>query len=280
MKPIPQTVALVLLGLLAACNNEKKLLPDQKNTGLDSLVNQIPVYELDRQGDTLQYRQNKLFKAERNAKPGQAKDKSRITIIYPEVIKFSNPAVRDTINAYIQRALLLSESGEIAYTDLETRMGDFIRDYQQYGEAGPKWISEIKLSVVLNTPHLLSIRLEESSFTGGARPNEFVRFLNFNLHTAQPLRLEELLQPNTLEEFKSIARRRFEEMMQEQNAERPVFELSDLSFELSEEFALTDRGILLIYPPYDVGLAYANAALEVLVPYSDFVPLINKEILR
>ena len=272
-------LAFISLIFSSACNWERNTAPDAKNKGLENLVDNIQLYKLDREGDTMTYTMLSKFKTEPLGKK-KAKDLSQISLVYPKITAFaSSPDLRDSLNEFILRELLLGEAGDLAYQSLEERLDNFINDYLEYETANIRWTCEIKIQVVLNTPYLLSLKFSENSYTGGAHANSFTRYLNFNLKTGKKLKLEDLILPETQEAFLDLNRSHVLAYLQKKNW-ISAKEAQTLNISPAQQFALTERGVNLIYSAYELNLPLSQGDVEILLPYDDFLPLINKTILK
>ena len=276
---------ILLLALLSACRNEKKNGPDQPNKGMSGVIDGLDIYVLQTVGDTLNYKAKTLEETEKKGK--KKKDEATyIRIQYPVFSRFGNKTVLDSVNRAVERVLRIHWEEEEAYPSIEARMKAFIRAYEESQEElknfpgpNPQWTCEVNIEVLLNTPNLLSLSLFESNYTGGAHPNSVIHFLNFDLQTGRQILLKDLVLEGKIEQLAPLAERRFREAAQQKGISPEEYSFPNERFYLPENFSIGLQGLRFVYNPYEIG-PYALGPLEFELPYSDFVPMINKAVLK
>jgi hypothetical protein len=79
---------------------------------------------------------------------------------------------------------------------LEGAVDNFLNSYQKFMgefESIQEWTVVVESKIGLLTPNLISMQFDSYSFTGGAHPNSFRVYINFDRVLQRPLRNEELI---------------------------------------------------------------------------------------
>lgn len=207
---------------------------------------------------------------------------ARVIASYPLVS--DNPSgvgktINDSILKFVKSSInsfQLEQSGPDI--TVENLVAEFFNEYQNFVLDFPEfempWTIEIKGKVLFNSDQIISVELEEYSFTGGAHPNYGITLLNFDLATGKILALEDIV--DNPEKLKIIAREKFRiarHLKANQSFEDAGFFFGD-SFILPANFALTEEGLFLFYNPYEVG-AYVLGPTSFTIPYQDIESIIN-----
>lgn len=283
----------MLLGLFSfnACNSDKTngTVTDPKLTTTANSIEEDAVYELLIKTDTAYYTDQILFKSDSDVDTvdAETEDVTKIVLSFPMIDSFSNSKTKDTINQVIKKLLLLDEAGDMAFSSVKARMDDFIKDYQEDQkdmadlgmEFSMKWSCEVIIKILLNSHETMSLSIFESNFTGGAHANSWTRLLNFDMKTGDRLRLSDFLVEDYQNELLPIAEDYFKESVDlptSVDLAATDFEFESGEFELPKNFAITSKGILFLYNPYEVG-AFAMGTFEFLVPYQKIYHLVDKE---
>lgn len=114
----------------------------------------------------------------------------------------------------------------------------------------------------------LSYKFIFATYTGGAHNNYDILTIVYNKDTNKFITIESLkkLNPNILELFKDISRK---DLLYNQNIETS-FIMSGTEAKLCNfsNFILTKKGIVLIFPPYQVA-PYSYGEINVTIPYTN-----------
>lgn len=169
-----------------------------------------------------------------------------------------------------------SAQSEIKIEDLVT---EFFDEYQLFTEDFPDfempWTIEIKGKILYQSEKIISIQMEEYSYTGGAHPNYNISLLNFDLVRKRVIQLDDLI--TDPEKLKLIASEKFRKARNIQagdSFESAGFLFGD-SFSLPANFALTEEGLFLFYNPYEVG-AYVLGPTSFTIPYREIETIMEK----
>lgn len=252
-----------------------------------NLLADTAAYVLQIDGDTAAYSAELLFKSDDPKATAESKDVTKIVFSFPKFTQ-SNWAlqVRDSINNTIQQVLLLNAAGDLAYQSLDERMTDFIAQYEEDKEmtAGMgwgvdnKWLCDVNIGVLANTPRLISLQVTELNFTGGAHGNTQTRYLNFDAKTGKQLSLQDLFTVD-LEQLLPVAERHFRRKAQiPDNVPITETEYEFLSghFELPQNVGISRRSLIFQFDAYELG---TNNTFVFEVPLRDIAPLLNKKIM-
>ncbi len=189
--------------------------------------------------------------------------------------------VNDSIQQYLRLTLSgFTPSGQQIPPDIDSIARQFIMEYerfqQDFDSEAPPWTVETKGSVLFQSPRVLSLELDNFSFTGGAHPNRFRVFLVFDLMEKKMLDLEDMILDR--EKFGSIvesAFRRYHGLGPDRSLNEAGF-FWDEPFFLPANAALTEEGLTLLYNPYEAA-PYATGATELTIPYTDLKGIIRDE---
>lgn len=175
--------------------------------------------------------------------------------------------------------------------DCEAEVND---EYEYLSDAGEELFMNLKRSietdytVTLNSDKLLSIRLDNFSYTGGAHANQSSAFINADLTTHQLLTLGDVIDSTHLTAFTQLEKTKLlaehEDDLYPESAQAFAAIVADTDWIVSEEerkqlgkadnFSLTPTSIIIHYNPYDIA-PYAAGPIDVEIPYTDIQALLN-----
>jgi len=199
-----------------------------------------------------------------------------IEINYIEIINAPYPAVKDSINTFINNYGLDTYD---SYDDLMQNFIDEFIDAQNYYPSSFGWEDRRRIYVSCNSNYILSLSFRFFSYSGGAHPNGWEIFFNFNLYTGEVLKLENLFTESQIKELNSIAEIKFREIYDiEEGAslEKYGFWFDDNKFELNDNFLITDKGLIFLFNPYEI-TAYVIGSTTIEITYNDIKDLIRRD---
>lgn len=151
----------------------------------------------------------------------------------------------------------------------------FIEDYRAFREAQPRadqaWHLERKAFVLRNTESVLSLSLCERSFTGGDHGSETFHFESFDGRTGARLSLDDVLVPGKRPELEALAEARFRErheLAPDADLAEAGFTFEEGRFALTENFAVTDDGLVFHYNPDEIA-PYAFGPTDIELSWSE-----------
>ena len=112
-----------------------------------------------------------------------------LNLKYPVFTSGPDPKGLPAINRRILD-FAISPTGEKKSADMEAFANNFFSDYRNFHKEFPKapqfWSVERVVEVLAETPKLLSLALDESSFMGGAHPNSSRTLVSLTRTVGEP----------------------------------------------------------------------------------------------
>lgn len=214
----------------------------------------------------------------------QQNDCAKVSVKYP-IVASGKKEIQEKINKVTQQKIfeslaVFSEYNNKLVVNLDSAMAEFIALYEDYVTDSEfftiPWELKIQGKVVFQSKNMVSLLLENSSYTGGAHPNLYTTLLNFNTNTGNLVELNDIVRD--VNQFKNIA----EDILlgknkQKEDTDQPLIELTSESFfMLPQNFAIQEDGILLFYNPYEAS-DYANGSISFLISYDQLSAILSEE---
>jgi hypothetical protein len=138
-------------------------------------------------------------------------------------------------------------------------------------EIGMPFYQNDSMYVVVNTPKMFAVAINNEVYTGGAHGMYAVRYCNFDPKTGKMLTLDEVLKPNARAALVRIA----EKIFRKENGIKPNADLEEAGwmfpdnvFVVSDNWYLSDKGLFFNYNPYEIA-SYAQGTIELKIPMAD-----------
>ena len=185
---------------------------------------------------------------------------------YPEFTEAPAPGVMESLNEAVNG--LLTDGRPETLADMANELIAAYRAARQEfpGAASTqRWEEEKVVTVLHHDDRLVSLKLEEYSNTGGAHPNARTLYGSWTLEDGGRVALEELLAPGGEERIAELGEAAFREVRgvpADQTLEELGFLFPDGEFALTENFAVTDEGLVFYFNPYEVA-PYALGPTEI-----------------
>lgn len=204
-----------------------------------------------------------------------------IEITYIEITKAPSAAIRNSINEQLEDIMIYRQGFE-SYQHL---VDSFIQEYCFYAESNPDdpmnigWEDRRMVEVVYNRHYIFSISCNFYSFTGGAHPNGWTDYYNFNIQTGKIIELEDLFSYRELKKLQSIGENLFREMYglnQEDKFSDYDFWFPDDKFYLAANFFIDNQGLTFYYNSYEIA-PYAHGPTTLHIPYELIDDLIDQQ---
>lgn len=189
-------------------------------------------------------------------------------------------SVNDTLESYIKNSLIgivdmegdqQNQYKSLSIDSLCGLLADMhrsqIADYPD--AASNQWFIETYSDTTFQNQKLLSVQFTESTFLGGAHPNSFTNFLNFEKSTGKTIGFDDIVKDKTA--FLKIAEQAFrknQELDAEGNLEDAGYFFEKGIFALPYNFTFNQEGIYLFFNPYEAA-AYALGPIAFTIPYED-----------
>lgn len=213
--------------------------------------------------------------------PGQ----KHCTYISVEFPHFTTGKNHQLINKHIRRKICHDLGGGKSYVrcDLDSLMEGFINEYKQFKSAFPDtkqhWYFSEKISINRLTKSFLCMTIEQNTYRGGAHGLSTRHYLNFNIADGSKLKLADILKENYQQALPDLLNRAFEQQVA-QPADSGNITATTAFKELpepSENFALTDEGLLFHYNPYELG-PYSAGSMELLISYQEASEILQEHV--
>jgi hypothetical protein len=183
------------------------------------------------------------------------------------------------INAYLDSTTLTSipsasKSVEASFEVFQRNYNEFKRDFP---DAPGCWKVELKGDTVMTTSKVVQYRLDHYAFTGGAHPNSFRSFHIFDRTTGEETDIKKFVKDSaSLLKLVEQNFRKTENLAPDVDLEKAGYFLLDNHFFIPSNYALTSKGVLFYYNPYEIA-PYARGVIQFVVPYSELKSLIDKK---
>jgi len=206
---------------------------------------------------------------------------TKIKIEYIELKSLPDLFAMGKINSKIQKELLRPIGRERNSKNFEELMQNFIDEYisfkKEFPETQQEWKIERKATNNFSDDNILSCKFSEYSYLGGAHPNTFLTFTNFNLKSGEIIDLPDILIDGFLDELNNIAEpifRKEKELTEDINLTEAGFWFDDDKFSVNNNFTIDGKGLTFFYNSYEI-TAYAYGPTELFIPYEDIKIIIK-----
>ncbi|NNC50891.1 MAG: DUF3298 and DUF4163 domain-containing protein [Flaviramulus sp.] len=194
-------------------------------------------------------------------------ENNKIVEVYiPNAI--GNKDVATNINSAIEKiviaALHIGEPDNITSKSIETSITAFNNEYvafiNDFPETSPPWEAQIDGEVLYQSPEIISVAITSYTNTGGAHGTLNISFENFNSQTGLPITNLELF--NDIDAFKKLAKSYLDKSIENKNI---LFD--PLEFELPNNIAYSEEGLILLYNTYEIA-PYTAGVIEFVIPFN------------
>jgi len=192
---------------------------------------------------------------------GSSKEKvdfAELKIQYPEIISNSNAT--DSINKYILDYLLnlpFNEDPIASFDDLaDSLISNYISVQEEFDDYHTGWFIHANSNITGVIKNIITITSEETIYTGGANAFYDLTYSNFYLESGARVKLENILVDNNLSELEKLGEKIFIKMKNiraDQSFDEAGYWFENERFALSDNFAVTDSGLIFFYNLYEIG---------------------------
>ena len=189
-------------------------------------------------------------------------------------------AINDSINYYIKiSAGAFYSSEEIFSKSVDNIIDEFILEYNEVAGENTDfvvpWEIETEGKVLYESDKVISIEISCYSFTGGAHPNSFSYFLNFDPSTGRVYTLKDWIKDTkALSTLADDYFRKAKGFAPKEDYFKAGY-FWDGKFELPENFALLEEGIHFFYNTYEIG-PYVLGPSEFTIDYTTLESLLSQ----
>lgn len=208
-------------------------------------------------------------------------DSTYYSINYPEITDVGNENVKKIINDEIMTFVLTDEEGTVAKS-IDDEIASFFAAYEAFKVEVPDlayqiWGIEkdIKISSVLN--NTLTIDFSVYSNMGGAHPNYYSQYFNYDIRTGTKLSLTDLIAAEKSKDVLVIAEKKFREikgLTSDQSLEETGFLFENGEFFLSSNFMIKEKSILFYYNTYEIA-PYVMGPTEIELTFEELKGIID-----
>lgn len=205
------------------------------------------------QNDEIKYYEKVYYKTFGNC--DNKLDCAEFKIEYPELISTSN--VLDSINSFINDEVLNLPFNEDNYSSLneisDSLFSSYISVQRSFPDYHTGWYLKSKISVSLSNDSILSLKKESDIFTGGANSNYSIFLSNFDLNSGKLLSLDNIVTNGSISTLNSIAESIFKKSYGIKDSFKDKgYWFENNTFELTDNFIISDSGIVFVYNLYDI----------------------------
>ncbi len=186
--------------------------------------------------------------------------------------------INSVIDEEIMYALKFDETHEV--TSVEGAMASFDGSYQkmlaEFGGVAEPWEAKVSGIVTFENSDLVTIALENYTYTGGAHGYFYKIFLSFDRKKGLEIEPNELF--GNLDGFQQLAESKFREAYEvaaDVNINATGFMFDNDTFHLPENFGFTAEGIELHYNQYEAA-SYADGPLVVMISFTEANPFLKE----
>jgi hypothetical protein len=203
--------------------------------------------------------------------PAEKKGCMRLEIQMPSLqMPTGEVGISDSIRAFALRHPLTGEVME--EKDLQKAVDSL---YQLALEENPhndvQWFVEREINTISRSNKAVCIAFSESSYMGGAHPNRFTIYKLYHPATGRRLALSHLFDAEILKRLRQIAEQKFRKQQGMTDTSTYSFNgfwFTGNRFELTDNAAITDSGLVFLYNPYDIA-PYSTGAIQLEVTFAE-----------
>jgi len=208
-----------------------------------------------------------------------------VTVNYPH-LEGKNNAIAAKINEVIQQQVIallgnyqFADSADRQKQSLETIVQNLFLDFNQQIERNAvltnHWTIEINGEQASATQNTMTIILSQYAYTGGAHPNSFETYLNFNKETGQLIQIEDFVADKKL--LLTVVEQQFREAYDlTADQDLTTAGLFENQLVLPQNFAITKEGLLLFYNTYEIA-PYAAGPYTVRIPWTRLEDVLKED---
>jgi hypothetical protein len=208
---------------------------------------------------------------------------AQIKIELPHIEYSNDKEAERRINKQIQNHILKPVFDDSPPESVEKLIRNFLQEYEtfkaDFPEAFQHWSLERIGTVRHNSSYIFSVEFAEYSYLGGAHPNAYVTFTNYDLKTGEEIHLRDLFKSNFEIELNQIAEsefRRLKELTESEDLGQAGFWFDNNKFSLNDNLLITDSSLIFYYNNYEI-TAYAFGPTELEITYDKIKHLVEPE---
>ncbi len=209
----------------------------------------------------------------------------RFTVAWLEVTKGPDETLRARLNDELSRLARGTAFPDQPAEPLEEQAQAFLDGYEESRRDFPDaatsrhWIVERRMDELHRDQRWLSVRVSETSYTGGAHTNYWASLATFDLERGELASLDELLVDDAraaLDRAGEAAFRRAREIAADRSLEEEGFWFEE-GFHVGENWAVVADGLEFHFDPYEVG-SYALGSSDFVIPWAELDGIVRGDV--
>lgn len=190
--------------------------------------------------------------------------------------------LNDSVNGAVKEFLYsspFSEEGDLTFDALKNSIVD---DYKKIKEDFPdspvRYSYDREITISTDTLNVFSLAFRGSDYFGGAHPNSFFGFANFDKTSGKEILLSQLLIDNYQNELDKAGEKIFRQikgLSPSQNLNVAGYWFDNNKFILNNNFLIAKTGLRFLFNQYEIA-PYAEGITIIEIPYSEITGIIKK----
>jgi len=207
-------------------------------------------------------------------------DTTRATLSYPYFVSAATAEALDSLNA-ITRALALAAQGPLegSEPDSSALLDGFIeswRESQRHGFRAP-WFFERRIVVAGDTLGVVTLRMRESVYSGGAHPNTNTLLTLVAARSGRTLRFADLFRESARDSMSATLEPDFRALWKlapDSSLKEAGFWFEDGRFHVNDNVGVGSAGVTFYFNPYEIA-PYSTGPTNLVVPFDKVRPFAN-----
>ena len=208
---------------------------------------------------------------------------AHIAFTYPVIERAPHPAAAGALNRAVREYLLTSVGEPKRYASIEAAFEAFRQLYEAYkkdNRTPAALFEERVVSVLYQSPPLISIQFDTDFYYGGLHPQYAGTFASFDATTGSKIKLDDVLVAGYRPRLTRIAENQF----RAHTGIKPGTTLHDAgyiffkddTFSLNDNYWFGPKGLTFFYNPYEIA-PYSMGTTELLLTYRQIGELIRPD---
>lgn len=193
----------------------------------------------------------------------------------------SEPASAIAASATVAEASVPATPQQNLETQVQPYLRTFLQMDQELKQLGASHSINlmIKPKILIAQSPVATVVMNSSSYLGGAHGAAAQQYYNFDLKQQRQLQLQDILQPNQRAALRQEAHRVFQRWVVDSKLATSVEEYEQVwPFQLSDNFFLSQQGLILQYGEYEIG-PYVVGLPRLVVPYEKLQKILKPQYL-
>ncbi len=191
-------------------------------------------------------------------------------------VEGGNTQARSNINRhiddYVRDALKSRLPEPEGNTPLEAMAESFLEGYDlfvlEFPDSPAAWMLEARGDSSFFGEDYYTLDFQMVDYMGGAHPNSYRYLQSFDLTSGEPINLADRYDMAGVEQLADVAFRKRHKLASDANLDDEGFFFENAAFSLPANMALSKKGLMLIYNPYEVA-SYALGQTVIFLPYAE-----------